>query len=58
LALYEKKTAATLCKKETGSMEIMVDPQALCIFETFEQSFILGCPWMVIIWNDLNFAEA
>jgi hypothetical protein len=51
-----KKTAATLSKKETGSLQFIVGPQALCIFET-EPSDNYGCFWMVKILIDSNFSE-
>jgi hypothetical protein len=41
LAHFENKTAATLGKKETGSQQFVVDPQALCILETLSLQMIL-----------------
>jgi hypothetical protein len=46
LAFFEKKTAATLCKKETGSLQFIVGPQALCILEALSlQMFLAALGW-------------
>ncbi len=46
LVFFEKKTAATLCMKETGSLQFIFGPQALYIIETYSlQMFLAVLGW-------------
>jgi hypothetical protein len=43
---FFEKNAATLSKKETGSLQIIIGPQALCILETLSlQMFLAALGW-------------
>jgi hypothetical protein len=42
LALFEKKIANTLGRKETGSLQFIGGTQALCIFEPLSLQMILA----------------
>jgi hypothetical protein len=50
LGFFKKKTAATHCKKETGSLQFTVGPQALCILETLSLQMFF---WLPLIGEDL-----
>jgi hypothetical protein len=56
-AHLEKKTVATLCKKETGTMQFVVDLQVLWFLERFSIQLFMAAPGKAKILICSNFVE-